>query len=198
MHAVAGDGVSSSRGFNVRSTFNLVALRFRTNRRSELMNSVSLFKNSTGALLICIADPSPTFSRYCQPQSLTQLCQFRVVAEVQSENRFRGTPVGSESVAKKEHSHRCHIIASWSNIASIPKLRDTTDSEGGDQLVGLVFYEKRKGQRQYKNDLESEEAKGLPMSLNAATKVANTGHGGRKGKKIIFKCRVITPIKFPK
>jgi hypothetical protein len=56
MHAVADGGVSSSQGFIIRSTFNLVALRFRPNRRSELLN-VNLFKSSAGALLICIADP---------------------------------------------------------------------------------------------------------------------------------------------
>jgi hypothetical protein len=81
------------------------------------------------------------------------------------------------------------MIASWSNIASIPKLRDITDSEGGNQLVGLVFYERRKEQRRPKkmiNGLESEEGRGLPTSLNA------------EEKKIIFKCRAITPIKFQK
>jgi hypothetical protein len=57
MHAVADGGVSSSQGFIIRSTFNLVALRFRPNRRSELLNNVNLFKSSASALLICIADP---------------------------------------------------------------------------------------------------------------------------------------------
>jgi hypothetical protein len=40
--------------------------------------------------------------------------------------------------------------------------------------VGLVFYERRKGQRQSKNDLESEEGRGFPMSLNRAARVALT------------------------